>query len=598
MLELFNTHKDIDDSLDIQSNKLAIEIFLDTHKIKLPSLDHIRESLEEHKSDVAVLNDSYILNAEDIANAKLGDLIKLKNMLKNEDKYKYHMASLFSMLGEQYSKLEYLSMIDDIQNKEFFNEKLGEIILKNNQDEGIKILSNIDSPDAIVSIALSYLQRQDFNEAKNTLERYIAKNNFNYKVAMIYALLNFLMGQTNVTIKIIRQVFIQKDIDANSCFIISLAYFCNQNYKKCNYWANIGLNINPIHKDLLRLKFSVFLILQDNNILIENYLVKYLSFKSDDVIIKECLAYYYFLNKQFSSAIEILKTLIITDDKNSIYWNNLAISYYKNSQKDKALSHYFQALKLSRNNDMTLYSNVLKYMLKEEEYGKLVDLYLKLEMRHNIVLTFNSYVNIHSCFLRALIYLRRFDEYQGLINEIKINSSNDIKLKIYVINEIISFFSRYCYNPTELLKCGKELESILSSKKDIDNRVGNLNNIIYSYLEADAPYEDYTSFQYFRSNLDKNPIYNATYGLYYIKAGNLEKGLDYYEKSIIYSSDSVLTIALKQKRDLETAKYYLKKNEQKRVFYYLKKVIKNNTKETYYYSEQAWNIEYFLNRRK
>jgi Tfp pilus assembly protein PilF len=506
------------------------------------------------------------------------------------------MASLFSILGEQDSELKYLSMIDNIRNKEFFNEKLGEIILKKNQDEGIKILSNIDTPDAIVSIALSYLQRQNFNEAKNTLEQYFEKNSFNYKVAMVYALLNLLIGQTNVTIKTIRQVFIQKDLDANSCFIISLAYFCNQDYKKCNYWANIGLNINPIHKDLLRLKFSVFLILQDNNI-IENYLSKYLSFKSDDVIINECLAYYYFLNKQFSSAIEILKTLIITDDKNSTYWNNLAISYYKNSQNDKALSHYLQALKLSKDNDMTLYSNVLKYMLKEEEYDKLVDLYLKLDMQHNVDLTFNSYLNIHSCFLRALIYLRRFDEYQGLINEIKINSFNDTNLKIYVINEIISFFSRYCYNPIELLKCGKELESILSSKEDIDNRVGNLNNIIYSYLEADTPYEDYTSFQYFRSNLDKSPIYNATYGLYCIKAGNLEKGLSYYEKSIIYSSDNVLTIALKQKRDLETAKYYLKKNEPKRVFYYLKKVKKNSTKETYYYSEQAQTIEYFLNRR-
>jgi hypothetical protein len=100
MLELFNAHKDIDDSLDIQSNKLAMEVFLDTYKIKLPSLDHIRESLEGHQSDVAVLNDSYILNVEDIATAKLDDLMKLKNLLENEDKYKYHMASLFSMLGK------------------------------------------------------------------------------------------------------------------------------------------------------------------------------------------------------------------------------------------------------------------------------------------------------------------------------------------------------------------------------------------------------------------------------------------------------------------------------------------------------------------
>jgi hypothetical protein len=242
MLELFNTHKDIDDSLDIQSNRLAIEVFLDTYKIKLPSLDHIRESLKEHKSDVAVLNDNNTLNVKDIASAKLDDLIKLKNLLENEDKYKYHMASLFSMLGEQNSELKYLSMIDDIQNKEFFNEKFGEIILKKNQDEGIKILSSIDTPDAVVSITLSYLQQQNFNEAKNTLEKYIEKNKFNYKTTMVYALLNLLIGQTNVAIKIVRQVFIQKGMDANSCFIISLAYFCNRNYKKCNYWANIGLN--------------------------------------------------------------------------------------------------------------------------------------------------------------------------------------------------------------------------------------------------------------------------------------------------------------------------------------------------------------------
>lgn len=579
-----NEKENIENGISINPRAVIIDILASVYHIELPSVENISNSTNcTQRNFIIKSSDDSIEIYDNITTNELDRLLSHKSDIGIEDKFKYRLASLYGAMGNYKREIEILKQIDNITEKTFYHEKLAESLLKDSNGEGVNILKQINSVDSLLSMSLYYLQKNDLENAERLLIDILAIEPTNYKALSTYSVVSLLKCDYNLVVRLLRKLSNYHGLNEYSSFLFALAYYYNGNIKKALKWGIIGININPLNKDIINLISHLSQDIEIKNI--EKYLLNYLSVKTESFVIERLARYYYHAGK-YGKSLELLKNLLIKDDKNPSTWNNLAITSLKIGKLENVSKYYLQALKCMGDEvNITILSNYFRYLSLHQEYKLLIDLFELMKVNQIVVLNYNSYRSIFSYYFESLRNIGDIEKYQELLLTIY-KSNEEQTLRIAVLNELICFFSTYTIDIDLLSIYSVELESYINKINDFSEKMRVINNVIFGYLECNRS-PNLSLIEYFRSNLDKNPYYNATYGLYYLKKGNLKKGIEYYENSIKYSSQTELTHSLKQKRDIETAKYYLGQKNISNATLYFNKVLKRNNVICPYYIDIA-----------
>ena len=576
-----------ENGITIKPRDVNIDILASTYRIVLPSIERMRNLAECTSKDIVISNsqDSTELIKTIISN-ELQNMKENEPLLNSEDKYKYRLAELYGSLGDHRKEIKILEEIRNIDAKPFYYEKLAEAILKVDENTGMSLLSGMNTTESLITMALYYLQNNDIENAECIIKKLYELEKEDYKILSIYAIINLLKCRYGNVVNNLRELINIHDIDEYSCFLMSLAYYYDEKIDKAFKWARIGININPINKDLINILSQLSLV--NNNPFIEVYLQRYLSAKNDSFVI-ERLARFYFHAGKYEKSLGLLNGLLIKDDKNQSIWNNLAIANYRLGKYENISKYYLQAIKCMHGEiDVVIVSNYFKYLTEVKEYKLLIDLFFTLEINTKIMLNSESYKRVYYYYIDSLKNTGKIDEYLCMLLEIY-NVNADEDLRIAILNDLICFYSTYKADTSMIALYAAELEEFIERIQNPVERMRVINNVIFSYLECGRSPSS-TLFETFSSNLDHNPYYNATFGLFHLKHGHIEKGVRYYEKAISYAKDKILVHCLKQKRDLEIAKTYLNDANINNALRYFNKVIKRREDGYLYFSDIAKNF--------
>ena len=281
--------------------------------------------------------------------------------------------------------------------------------------------------------------------------------------------------------------------------------------------------------------------------------------------------------------------LLVLNDKNPSTWNNLALTYQKlNESENKILKCYLKALEnFNKSENLIIAGNFLNFLNKNKKYSEIIEIYDSLNLNHieNREL-FSKNFSIQEIYLRALRKLNKFDDYIKVAKDLY-NITTDKTNRVFILNDLVFVYSTDLYSYDMIIKYSTELENCISSVENKEIQMKILNNVIFSKLETDQ-FISHDKLNYFRSHLDRNPFYNATYGLFCLKNKNIQKGVNLYNKAIGFAYSEDLKDKLRVKKNLEIGKAYISLNSFQTAKYYLEKVIKN-TKYSYY-KDQAERI--------
>lgn len=591
MIENSMVNNSGDGLFENENQSIYIQNVIDSLRIELPTFDQIMNMKEIGIKNIRVNEISRSLENSDIKeilNYEKSNLLNKKEMLGDLPKYKYRLAILYEKTGEKEKANEILKEIGESLENSFFHHKLALSILEKDFNLGVNELKKENIDEAYISLALAYLQKGDLTTANKYISYAYEKYDYNPRINSVYALILELLGQYQKSICLLREVIRMGNLSQSIYYLLSMNYVFLKNMEKAYYYCNISNHINPLNKDSLILLCQISHRLKKFDTLGKK-LEQYLKYNPNDTSIWSNIALVNYYKDNIDESKKALNAIIALDENEYTAWNNLALVSIKENDLDKADRCFAQALvKCNNVFEQNVLLNYFKFLFKNKKYEKLCLLYEEFGINKNAILEKEKAFPYHELYIYSKNELHEYSTYIGLLNEIKNIYKENLIPFVKVLNNIICFFSTVDYNYS---KESKEnlliLENIIKKEKlSIEEYNKSINNIIFAYLEYNdlEKVEEYIDL--FRSRIDKSPYFNATYGLYYFRKGNNEKGEKYYEKAIVYCNNSELKNKLIRKRDLEIARYYLNKSMEKQAEEKIMKILKDN-KEDDFLKEQA-----------
>ena len=195
---------------------------------------------------------------------------------------------------------------------------------------------------------------------------------------------------------------------------------------------------------------------------------------------------------------------------NNIYtFFNKLISFNKNQIKEsKSLNFIFFLKKTNLNFNRCLFLN--KIISKLIRWTN-INIYFFI---HNLIITFTKlFVNISTYFFNIFFKDIKIKEIPNLENNLKININIDNKISFYYLNNVnvnflttkFSFLDDFSYDSYSSKKISLNnihnlFNSILNTKKEINNSLINYNNIIiknvFTFIENHIRSSNFTSFNH------------------------------------------------------------------------------------------------------
>lgn len=581
-----DTKEDEEDKINLSIKRQRVSITFPDEKleIKLPYFDQIDEipniNLENFISKSSTLKNKTLKNHLD---EELKDFKKKKEKFGNSTKYQYRLAKLYNLVGDYELEKDIISTINNGDKKN--------IIIEEESIENTKV--EYQSLHLLLKECISLFKDLKFQQARTKLISLHAKYGCHYKINLLLAISNIYNSDFKRAISFLKELIQNGIYEDDIFYYLSLAYYFEKQYAKAYMNAFIGLEINWKNRNLLILYYNSCL--KNKTKINISYFENYNDLFVDTQII-EILAKYYFYECKYSISEEKLKSLLEMNYPKSLIWNNLALIQNKRKDYKKTKIFYDNAIKYAdKKSDFNIISNYFNFLYRQKEYEEIVNNFIKyrLNLLNNDLL--EKAFETHYVYLNSLLKLQEKDAYIEKLNQMYDTYTNDIIHKTKIVNNLLCIYSHENIYTKKLDSIFNEADNCITLTNKYDDKMRTLNNLIFCKIEKGITISE-QQISDFRSKLDKNPFYNATYGLYLLRSGNLSKGLLYYEKSLQYTASSDLKNRLRDKRDYERAYYFYSIDNFNKSKSLLNKLISKTKSDDVIYTDMAKSLLKSINQ--
>lgn len=584
------------DSLVQKPQSLYIQSLFDSLKIELPSFDQILNikniGLKNIKINSLSVNYSII---SELLQYEKNNILRYKDSLGDLPKYKYRLAVLYEKTGEKEKAENILKDITENDNSNFYHYKYAISLLNKDFELGINELKKINVDETYISLSLAYLQKGDLESAENNIKHAYNEFDYNSRINLIYALIEQLKGSYQQSICLLREIINLSTPSFATYYLLSMNYVLQKNVKKAYKYCVISNYLNPLNKDSLILLCQI-----SNNLKIYKGMVhkieQYLDYDNKDISMWSHLAIFYYNEDNNKECKNALRTLLTLDENDYSAWNNLALIAIKEHEIEKAEKYFAQAVLKSGENlfRTKVLENYFQFLFNTKQYDKLCTIYESLNINQQTMLKSHEAFKYHEYYIYSKYELHEYHAYINLLNELKSSYKQDIVLYSIILNNIICYYCNIEIDKNQEDLTIYELENLIKKnflpRRELEK---SYNNILFAYLEYNDINNSNRYIVILRDRIDNNPYFNATYGLYYFKYDNIERGEYFYNKAINLCNDNDLKNRLIRKRDLEIAKYYLNHDKKKNAKNKIEKILKES-KENDFIKEQANKLKQIL----
>ena len=291
-------------------------------------------------------------------------------------------------------------------------------------------------------------------------------------------------------------------------------------------------------------------------------LERYLEQDSKSDAIRERYAKLASSTKEFSRALKYLET-IPHDETNASLLNNKGVLYWQSGKVVKAYSLFESAFKKAQYEDDEKLSNIAisnysSALLNAKEFDAVIAIYESLDSSFGITeaASESSIAKLVFCYFNAKLSVNRFQEVEGVANEVLSLQSSTSRLKFDLSAMMIYYYTMINVNLAKALECAENAFQLRIEVAPNDPDLQNiaLSNLVFALAENDRLDEASYFAKRLRTDLKGSPIIIATLGLLAIRKGNVDRGHELYSRAIQLSVKKAQSKLLKKKMHFELAK--------------------------------------------
>lgn len=266
---------------------------------------------------------------------------------------------------------------------------------------------------------------------------------------------------------------------------------------------------------------------------------------------------------QCDEAIAALKRQASVEETSSV-WNNLGVAYSRSGQSQKAMKAFKYAMTRSAEQGGRNYflpARNFTAMLAQHSSGKeLVHLTQALinEDKRQILLTDNQLCDVYAFHLNALKRAGRTAEMVKVSEELLREPNIAEPLKQWVIGNFVGYLALVEHDADAVLSFLEPRRGWLENVRPWDEfrRSVLFNNVAFAFAEFGLVSEAETFLRRIAGAIHKEPYPTATLGLVQLRKGRLDRAVELYEEAMQLSTNVSDKVRIRQKLNLELARYW------------------------------------------
>jgi len=519
--------------------------------------------------------------------AELSDLLRMQHRYPNSTTFLSRVSSLLQACGDTNKAIEYASKAAVINPSAVFKQRLGEAYLySRNQNAANHVfleLRNEGSVDALLRLAESYINEQNFIGAQELIDEAISLDKFDWRVRLLAGTLALAQAQYEQALRHYRVALQDKPNSSVIQLNIGIAYYLLGHSEKSLRELKKALGINPWNRAAL--SFFADVAIQEGKELstTERYLKLYLSLLPQEKSLTGRLADIYFIEGKTKEAIDLLEHVKDRFNDPSI-WNNLGVLWAER-QPRKAGNYYHKSIKVAGGVSRTHESrgasiavlNLAHILLAAGEHKQVAVMLTEFmgAAQNRKYLQDEVLCRIPVALMRSLALQNKPDQAVEFASQFVNNPELHLLGRIDIAAAMASYYSSVTGDFTQALDYAK-LAYELARQCNIatpDQINMSSNNLAFVLIEQDRLDEAKPLVDRLHVDMNFSEYAYATKGLFALRKGQIERGQDLYERAISLAQSKEKKNAFRQKMNLELGRYWCQTGEYSRASRYLTKVI-------------------------
>lgn len=567
--------------------------------VTLPPAEEIKSSIftSEPKISVKELENCDPFNLTEGYKSEINSLREKYERFRTSPTFLTHLANLSELSGRFAEAENFLKEAVSLNNKPFLRHELGAILIEQNCDvEAMSIFETCDLKNdtrANLRIAQIYAQDNDLNSAEKYVQKAIEIDNTDYAARMFEGALCLWKKDWEKAVRSFRVAAEEKNSSSALYVNLAAAYWGLGEEEKTVLALKRATFIDPLNIDAV-LFLSDVMFLRNTSEECISPLETILAYEQTNGALWARAARAYYQsgvnqdnNMLLSKSIDALNNQLAINKSPEIL-NNIGVVYSAKHKNHQAKYYYSRAIteaeNLNQNYELPL-SNLLGSLIESKDFKtvfRLSDEYLASQEFDNEDLS-GLLPRIYVQHLVSLEALGKRREAAEKAEELFNRGVGDVEIKVELLTHI--FFYRTLYEPDfEIIKKYlPDIQNLLNHPQELPEalHIRALNNTIFSLLIFDELDRARSCIGQLSRWVHSDPYATATYGLFHLKKGNLDKASDLYNESISMLDDRVMKKKIRQRMNLEFGKKYLEIGNIKKAVQYIEKAKSQNFGNSY-----------------
>ena len=423
--------------------------------------------------------------------------------------------------------------------------------------------AEVPAPDDYVLLASIAIAKQDFDQAVELTNKALETDSSNYRVLLLSGFLALALQDTNRAIRFFRICSEESRGNPTPSVFLGKTYQLAGEYAKARSSWRKAAALAPLNEDIV-VRAADQLLEDKRYDEAAATLNRFLRFRPDSRFCWDRLAAAHYNGGKYRKALIALKSQLKLEDGFGVR-NNLALTRWKLGEVKQAVGHFEKAVEVVTKNNfpsfLPLYNAAIFFgsIHKHEMVLSLCDLIPESKLSEVAASADSSGLLVLKC--EALMHLGRHDEVNACLSNLLSVQEITSTLRRRLLQLGCFFYTVVRRDiPTALENARRLLAEMKSSNRPEINRsveLRLLNNVIFVFLEADRLDDAAPILHRLASRMYEMPTLTATYGLWYLKRENVERGRELYRRAEADEADPIVKERLQQKGRLEIGKALL-----------------------------------------
>ena len=521
--------------------------------------------------------------------------------------YLTHLARLRHLVGDLEEAKHYLNAALDNSGESFLRIELSSMLMEQNEDEKAQsILSqcNIDQ-DIEANLRLAYIKVRsgELQKAKVYVDRALSIDNGDYGAQMFAGAIYLSKEEWEQAVRCFRVAAEAKNYSSTLYSNLAVAYWGLGEKEKTIQTLRKAINLDPMNENAVLFLADVMFLMGSPEKCISPLEV-ILSYRKDsEALWARAARAFYELGKRepkdhsaLKKALDALTIQSKLRDSSDVI-NNIGVVYSALGNTLKARRYFANAWATARQireEDGIPFSNLLGELVTLGSYDKAFQLSKEyLESRRK-----NVYPRIFVHYIASM-------EELGKRSEAALEAERIIESNLADDDTNLNLLAYLLYNKTliepdsdAIMRFFPKVEELLKRCHALSNklRCRAINNLVFALLKIG----NITQAMRFLGALGRwvhnDPYVTATFGLYHLKKGNIDRAQTFYQDSILLAVGPISKERIRQRMNIEFGRFYLEQGDRILFEKYLKRALRQ--KKGYQYAMDESRRLLRSNRRR